>query len=349
MYRMDTFADVARALLTVVFTVAAVAKLLDLPRSRRTMAAFGVKPRWAGPAGTALPFAELTTAVLLVLEPTAQLGAILALALLIVFMAGVSNALAKGRTPDCNCFGQIQAEPLSWRTMVRNGMLAALAVVPAAHGPGDGLLAFTGEQTAQTLAALLALSVVAAAVIVSQMRQQAKSLEVDLAGMRRRTSALPSGLPVGLRAPGFSLPEVHTGEKVTLDALCSRGRPVLLLFVSPDCGPCIRLFPEIERWNAVLSDRVTFAVVSNGGSEREQIAAQLREVGSFTTLVQEQAHEVADLYFVMATPSAIVIDRNGRVASGQASGPDEIEALVRVALDQASEESDPHGGRLVAA
>src|SRR4051795_10969648 len=349
MYHMDTLADVARALLAVVFTVAAVAKLLDLPRSRRTMVAFGVKPAWATPAGTALPFAELATAILLVFEPTAQVGAVLALALLLVFIGGGSNALSKGRTPDCNCFGQIQAEPLSWRTLVRNGVLAAIAVIPAAHGPGSGLLAFTGKQTAQTLAALLALSLVAAAVIISHVRQQTARLESDLDFMRRRTGVLPSGLPVGLRAPGFSLPDIHTGEMVTLDALCSRGRPVLLLFVSPDCGPCIRLFPEVERWSAVLADRVTFAVLSNGGSEREQIAAQLREVGTFTTLVQEQAHDVGDLYHVMATPSAVVIDRNGRIASGQASGPDEIEALVRVALDQTPQESDPHGGRLVAA
>jgi thiol-disulfide isomerase/thioredoxin/uncharacterized membrane protein YphA (DoxX/SURF4 family) len=335
---MDTFADVARALLAVVFTVAAVAKLMDLPRSRRTMVAFGVKPAWSRSAGTALPFAELAVAVLLVLEPTAQIGAILAFALLLVFIGGVANALAHDRTPDCNCFGTISAEPIGWRTLARNGALAVIALVPAVNGPGAGLLAWTGEQTAQTLAALLALAVVAAGVALSQLRLQLKGIQTTLQGYQRRAGQLPSGLPVGLRAPHFSLPDVHTGEMVSLDALCSRGRPVVLTFVSPDCGPCIRLFPEIERWNAIMGDRLTFAVLSNGGSERDKIAAQLREVGSFTTLVQEQAHEIGDLYRVMATPSALLIDPDGRVASGQAGGPDEIEALVRVALDNESEQ-----------
>src|SRR6266487_2263634 len=100
---MDPVADIARALLAVVFTVAAVAKLLDLPSSRRMMAAFGLPPTPAARAGTALPFAELGTAVLLVIEPTARIGGILALALLVLFIAGISVNLAKGNKPDCNC------------------------------------------------------------------------------------------------------------------------------------------------------------------------------------------------------------------------------------------------------
>jgi thiol-disulfide isomerase/thioredoxin/uncharacterized membrane protein YphA (DoxX/SURF4 family) len=337
---MDTLADVARALLAVVFTVAAVAKLLDLPRSRRTMAAFGLSPRMARTAGTTLPFVELAAAILLVLEPTAQVGGILALVLLLVFIGGMSYALAQGRTPDCNCFGQIAAEPIGWRTLVRNVVLAAFAVAVAANGAGAGLLAWTSAQTAQTLAALLVLTLVAALMVIAHLRREVTSYEGTIELHKRRSGMLPGGLPVGLRAPGFELSDIHTGETITLHGLCGLGRPVLLLFVSSNCGPCVRLFPEIERWSKVLRDRVTFAVLSNGGPDREEIAAQLREVGDFTTVIQD-VHEVADMFRVLSTPSAIIIDARGRIASGLVGGPDEVEALVRVALDQAAESPGP--------
>jgi hypothetical protein len=84
-------------------------------------------------------------------------------------------------------------------------------------------------------------------------------------------------------------------------------------------------------------------VLSNGGPDHEEIAAQLREVGDFTTVIQE-IHEVADEYRVLATPAAVIVDARGRIASGLVGGPDEIEALVRVALDRAAEEPDPHRG-----
>jgi thiol-disulfide isomerase/thioredoxin len=115
---------------------------------------------------------------------------------------------------------------------------------------------------------------------------------------------------------------------------------VLLTFVSPDCGPCIRLLPEIARWHDVMGDDITFAVVSNGGgSDRDAIVEQLQTVGDATAVIQD-TQEVADQYRVLATPSALVVGPDGKVATGSAAGPVEIEALVRVALELASGTSD---------
>ena len=50
-----------------------------------------------------------------------------------------------------------------------------------------------------------------------------------------------------LRAPEFSLVAIG-GEQVTLDDLARHGKPVLLLFVSPNCVPCKALFgPRLAR------------------------------------------------------------------------------------------------------
>jgi thiol-disulfide isomerase/thioredoxin len=339
---MDTVADLARALLAVVFTVAAVAKLLDLPASTRTMVGFGVPPRYSRTAGTGLPFAELATAVALVVEPSARWGGIAALALLLVFIAGISNSLAHGATPDCNCFGQIASEPVSSRTIVRNAILAAIAALVVANGAGSSLLAWTGSRAAaENIAILLALILVAAIATMVQLRRDRAALSAGVDQLRRRIGALPRDLPLGMPAPAFELPDVH-GATVSLDSLCARGRPVVLLFVGPNCGSCVELFPELARWNAALADDVTLAVVSNGGLEREHIAAHLRPLGDVTALVQK-GQEIAESYRILATPTAILVDQRGMVASVPAGGANEIEALIRVVLEGESESDVPRG------
>ena len=344
---MDTLSDVARAILAVVFAVAAVAKLLDLPTSRRTMAAFGVPPRFARRAGTALPFAELATTVLLVIDATAQIGGIAALVLLVAFIAGISASLSRGETPNCNCFGQISAEPIGARTLVRNGVLAVLALLVAVNGPGAGLLDWMGRQTAQTIAALLALAAIGGVMAYVAMRRKLRQADVDYLRLQRTTAQLPRDLPIGMRAPNFELLDLHDNRH-SLASLWLRGRPVMLLFLGPNCGPCVRLMPELARWNAALRDRVTFVVISNGGLPAGQIAEHLRPLGDDVVTLVQEGQEVADAYRVLATPTAVVIDTDGMIASASAGGPDEIEALVRVVLDTTPAPDTPHGD-LVAA
>ena len=330
---METVADIARAVLAVVFTVSGVAKLLDLRTARKTMAAFGLPPRAARSFGTLLPFAELATALALVVTPSGQWGGLAALGLLLVFNAGIVNSLAKGRKPDCNCFGQLSASPIGWRTLARNVLLTALALIVVVSGQGSSLLAWSGQATAETIAILAVLALVAAAIAGWGLWRARREAEGTVAKLRRRLATLPSGLPIGLRAPDFELPDTR-GESVTLASLCDRGRPVMLLFMAPGCGPCVRLMPEIARWHAAFGDRVTFALISNGAPDREQLAEQYAAAGDVTLLVQEDT-EVADTYRVSATPKAVVVGPDGRIAAPSAGGPPGIEALVRLTLQRA--------------
>src|SRR4051794_29014305 len=123
---MGTAALAIRIVLAAVFATAGVGKLRDLEGSRSSLRDFGVPARIASPAGVLLPLAELATAVALVLRPSAQLGAVAALLLLLVFMAGIGTAMRNGVTPDCNCFGQIHSAPAGRSTLVRNAVLGAL-------------------------------------------------------------------------------------------------------------------------------------------------------------------------------------------------------------------------------
>ena len=116
------------------FLVAGLAKLADLVGSRQAMRDFGVPTRLATPFGLLLPLAELAVAVALIPTAWAWWGAIGALALLLLFVGGISYNLARGRQPDCHCFGQLHSAPAGWPTLIRNLVLAALAGVVVAFG-----------------------------------------------------------------------------------------------------------------------------------------------------------------------------------------------------------------------
>src|SRR5690242_20584973 len=150
------------------------------------MLAFGVPQRFTGAAALALPVVELAAAVALVVRPSAQWGGLVALALLVAFIGGITNVLVHGRTPDCNCFGQIATAPVTWRTLVRNGVLAALAVIVLAQGAGSSLLGWTGSRSASELIAILIfLAMIAGVVVGLRLRRENRSLQASVDQMRR--------------------------------------------------------------------------------------------------------------------------------------------------------------------
>src|ERR687889_1864409 len=118
---------IARLVLAAVFTLAAVAKLSDLKGSRQAIIDFGVPSAIAAPLGLLLPLAELSVAATLLPASTAWWGALGALGLLSVFIVGISINLARGRTPECHCFGQLHSAPAGPKTLARNGVLAVVA------------------------------------------------------------------------------------------------------------------------------------------------------------------------------------------------------------------------------
>jgi thiol-disulfide isomerase/thioredoxin len=61
-------------------------------------------------------------------------------------------------------------------------------------------------------------------------------------------AAIPvTGLPVGTLAPTFALSTLR-GEAITLGDLRALGKPIVLVFSDPGCGPCNALLPEVGRW-----------------------------------------------------------------------------------------------------
>jgi peroxiredoxin len=331
---------VVRLLLAAVFAVAALAKLADRAGSRQAIVDFGAPRALASPGALLLPLAELSVAVALIPRATAWWGALGALALLLLFSAAIATNLARGRKPDCRCFGQLSSSPVGWMTLARNGALAALAGFVVAGGPDDpgrSAVAWLGDLTAVQLAGVigaalaLALLLIGAALLVNLARQNGRLLlRIEALEKRLEGGSAPAapmaaaGLPIGEPAPPFQLSGLY-GETLTLDALRAAGNPVLLVFADPNCAPCNSLVPEISDWQRAYAPQLTIAFITRGRPEENR--AKSTEHGLRNVLLQRD-REVAEAYKEEGTPCAVVVRPDGTIGSPLAAGPEAIRALV---------------------
>ncbi len=340
---------IARLALAAVFVVAGAGKLADLAGSRRAVRAFGL-PTWAAaPVGTLLPFAEIAVALTLLPARSAWWAALGALVLLALFCAGMGWALARGRRPDCHCFGQVYSEPVGWRALVRNAVIAAPAVLIVVAGrshAGTDVLARIGGSAVSWIAlgaGVVALLIGGAVLwLLLQLVAQNGRLLARLDALETRLaqggapagvdSAAPAGpgLPIGAVAPGFSLTGLF-GETLTLDALRAPGTPVLLGFVDPGCGPCTSLLPDLARWQKELAGTVTLALLSRGTVEENR--AKIGTLG-LTQMLLQHDREVAEAYQAYGTPSMVLVRPDGTVGSAVAAGAEAIRALVARTMGQ---------------
>lgn len=324
-------AFVARLVLAAVFVLAGLAKLLDASGTREAVAGFGVPARLAGPAARLLPASELAVAAALAVPAWSRAGAVGALALLGGFSAAVVANLARGRQPDCHCFGQLHSAPIGAATLRRNAVLAGAAGLVLWRGPGrapalpagDG-----GDRLVAAGAALLVLTVVLLVWAVVNLLRQHGRLLLRLDALEALVGDHP-GLPVGAVAPGFSLSSL-SGPVLTLDDLLAAGRPVMLVFTDPACRPCGTLLPEIGRWQRDYDGSVTVAVVSRGDPEVNRAKARAARLDD---VLLQADREVARAYETTATPSAVLIGEDGRIASPVVAGGAPIRNLLRRAPD----------------
>ena len=123
---------IAPVVLAAVFAFAAGAKFADQEATAQGF--HDLRLRNAPRLAIQIPAVELATAVLMIAAPIG--GAIVALVLLTVFSVVLWRRLAEGVTAPCKCFGGTRTRPISQADLVRNGVLALLAVVTLVFPPG---------------------------------------------------------------------------------------------------------------------------------------------------------------------------------------------------------------------
>ena len=343
---------VIRMLLAAIFGTAAIAKLSDRTGTRTAVVEFGAPARLATPLALAIPFAELATAGLLLPATTATAGAVLALWLLLLFSGAIALSIARGRAPDCHCFGQLHSAPASWKTLVRNGVLlgaTVIALVGSLAGPAPSAVAWIGRLDRVEAIALAAgasaavLLIVGALTLLTLLRSYGQVLvrldrvETALAeagiDVEEPVEMPEIGLTPGTSAPAFTATSV-TGKTVSLDDLLTPGLPLLLLFTSPTCGPCASLLPTAAAWQTEHADALTIAFASDGSTAAVRAEAEELELANVLVDADRRLYET---YEASGTPTAVLIAADGTIGTWVATGSEWIERLVEQAVHQPEE------------
>ena len=378
---MDIVLVVCGIAVMFVLLVAGLAKWGEPQAGADALRAFGVPDPWARQAGAVLPALELASAAALLLPRLAWGGALIAAMLLGGATLAVCAALLAGHRPRCQCFGQTSAAPISWATAIRNGLLTACAGAlllggEAALEQGLAVAAWRAIETVGALALAWSVTACLAAsllgLLFSLARQQGRlllsidnlTLRLDAAGIppAGQGAAVPLAGDGGSSAPPCSAPPCSAppftsttlaGATVASSTLLGQGRELLLLFVSPDCAPCKDVLEALHAWRSGSADGKSDAaarswlhagklvIVSSGTApaNRRKLGALL----SADTLLQAE-QEISTLFGVIATPSAVRIDGDGRIAAPPAIGRDQIMALLAMPPEAAAHQPAPLTG-----
>jgi len=158
--------------------------------------------------------------------------------------------------------------------------------------------------------------------VISLLRNEAPHLlDPSNAEPEPEAPPAPRGIAMGSKAPEIKLPDLD-GDEVTLDDV-SDGRTVLL-FWNPGCGFCKRLESELKEWEESADDNAPDLVLISTGSVEDN-AAQ----GFESPILLDQSFKTGSLFGASGTPSAILIDENGNVASAVKVGGPEVMNLLR--------------------
>ncbi len=334
---MEIVLLIIRLILFGVFAVAGISKLLDPEGAKKAMRDFGTPEEFTGFFAIALPFAEIVFAVCLLFVSMSWVGSAGALLLLTTFIGGMIWQIVQGNKVDCHCFGQIHSEPVGIKSLVRNIIFALMAVVLLFSGrDNQGLdLAATTPGMVQMvlLLFLVTLGVLLLGYLVKVAKQQNEIMRrlgvlefasSEPGAVERNEAGDPSdGLPIGAPLPDFAIADLE-GQTVHFDQLLTGSRPFLFLFLGAECSPCDQLLPEIEDWEADLSNKLRFVFVSHGS-----VSVNKDKFGKpGRTVLVEKAREFADGVKAKWTPTALFVDPRGNIASHVAAGDIAIRRLI---------------------
>jgi thiol-disulfide isomerase/thioredoxin len=130
----------------------------------------------------------------------------------------------------------------------------------------------------------------------------------------------PVELKIGQPAPSLRLADL-SGKIVDLARFM--GRETLVLFWNPNCGFCARMLPDLKRWEEDCpAEAPQLLVVSSGTGEAN------RAMGLQAPVVLDQTFASGLAFHVRGTPAAVLLDAEGRIASGVASGAPAVFALA---------------------
>ena len=279
-------------------------------------------------AATALPWAEIALAVLLLLSPAGWLVPVAAALVLLMLSYTwiVARALGFDEPVTCSCFGSLGRHDIDRTTLGRNVLLVVLAAALLwfAVDGGSVLSAFADLDVDGVLAlvASVASAVVAVLVLGGPGTAAAPAAnEGELLDYERQS------IPYGVLT-------LADGRSATLNELAAQ-QAKLLLVVNPRCGPCLRTAEKVDGWAAQLQPAVGMLVVYPDAASAASATEHAPELGA-----HEPELNVRRLFSV-TTPGAVLLGADGFLAGGPVYGADGVADFVADVLDALAEEPAP--------
>jgi len=121
-------------------------------------------------------------------------------------------------------------------------------------------------------------------------------------------------------APDFELPEIDelglTNRKIKLSQFS--GKPVLIEFMSPICGHCMKMIPKIKELHEKYGDRIVFISIAVKWYLTDQQLVELtadliKKYGANWLHLGDMDGDVWTSYGIRGTPTYILLDSEHRV------------------------------------
>lgn len=321
---MATSQLIFRACLALVFAWAALAKWQSPGGLNASLQAIGLEHKVVKLLSFLLPIAELSAAILLAIPFTAWYGGILASLLLIAFIGYATRVIRSGKPVDCSCFGAKKQVPVGWNTIIRNSGLLLMSLIITFSGNSS----FSEDQaiiksitTDKSMGGLIIGFILLQGLVIVKLLNHKERAEKSIKTLE---DVVFSGLPVGSKAPHFSLPN-HRGKETHLGDLLAYKKEMIFLFISPVCPACQVLLPIALSWHKELSKDFMLVFFSFKG-ESLQV---LEQTEGINFLVPANGHIPLELYKTREVPAAVHVTASGRIGSRPAHGIQYIEKLAQ--------------------
>ena len=159
-----------------------------------------------------------------------------------------------------------------------------------------------------------------------------EAIEKQLAPRAGAKPREAGGLPIGMAAPDFELPDL-TGVRHRLSEF--RDRNVLLIFFNPQCGYCTKMAPDLAALPEGGGDRPVPVVVSTGDAQENRKLVEQYGIRCLVLLQEEM--EIASKFHAQGTPMGYRIDKAGRIASELTVG---AEPLLKLAATIVADQNE---------
>ena len=125
---------------------------------------------------------------------------------------------------------------------------------------------------------------------------------------------------IGEPAPPIKLKDLR-GK--TVDLKNFRGQKTLVLFWNPGCGFCQQMLDDLKDWEANPQEGAPKLLVVSQGTKEDNKALGLR-----SPVLTDQQMTIFGAYGTWGTPTAVLVDEEGRIASEVAEGAQAVFALA---------------------